>query len=146
MAEFDSLVAIVTGGASGIGAAVARRLANAREHPAEHDRIEGLEHLDKVIDIDSCYLMDPVNNRIRNKIREWATERAFTFYDIKAHTGWLRNLFIRYTTTGELMVNLCIQHEDEANRTWLLDQLLKEIPEMKEELRRPMMLLISVLK
>jgi excinuclease ABC subunit A len=24
----------------------------AREHPAEHDRIEGLEHLDKVIDID----------------------------------------------------------------------------------------------
>ncbi|HPU03053.1 MAG TPA: SDR family NAD(P)-dependent oxidoreductase, partial [Rhodoglobus sp.] len=27
MAEFDSLVAIVTGGASGIGAAVARRLA-----------------------------------------------------------------------------------------------------------------------
>ncbi len=32
--------------------AVARRLNNAREHPAEHDRIEGLEHLDKVIDID----------------------------------------------------------------------------------------------
>ena len=85
---------------------------------------------DKVIDIDTCYLMDPVNNRIRNKIREWATERAFTFYDIKAHTGWLRNLFIRYTTNGELMVNLCIQHEDEANRTWLLDQLLKEIPEI----------------
>jgi excinuclease ABC subunit A len=32
--------------------AVSRRLNNAREHPAEHDRIEGLEHLDKVIDID----------------------------------------------------------------------------------------------
>ena len=32
--------------------AVARRLNNAREHPGEHDRIEGLEHLDKVIDID----------------------------------------------------------------------------------------------
>jgi excinuclease ABC subunit A len=31
---------------------VARRLNNAREHPGEHDRIEGLEHLDKVIDID----------------------------------------------------------------------------------------------
>jgi excinuclease ABC subunit A len=32
--------------------AVARRLNNAREHPGKHDRIEGLEHLDKVIDID----------------------------------------------------------------------------------------------
>jgi excinuclease ABC subunit A len=32
--------------------AVARRLNNAAEHPAPHDRVEGLEHLDKVIDID----------------------------------------------------------------------------------------------
>ncbi len=32
--------------------AVARKLNGAREHPGEHDRIEGLEHLDKVIDID----------------------------------------------------------------------------------------------
>ena len=32
--------------------AIARRLNNAREHPGEHDRIEGMEHLDKVIDID----------------------------------------------------------------------------------------------
>ncbi|MFN8723891.1 MAG: excinuclease ABC subunit UvrA [Rhodospirillales bacterium] len=32
--------------------ALARRLMGARENPAEHDRIEGVEHLDKVIDID----------------------------------------------------------------------------------------------
>ena len=32
--------------------AVSRRLNNAREHPAPHDKIEGLEFLDKVIDID----------------------------------------------------------------------------------------------
>ncbi len=32
--------------------AVARKLNGAREHPAPHDRIEGLEHFDKVIDID----------------------------------------------------------------------------------------------
>ena len=35
-----------------IYAAVARKLNNARLHPGEHDRIEGLDHLDKVIDID----------------------------------------------------------------------------------------------
>ncbi len=32
--------------------AVARKLNGAREHPAEHDRIDGLDWLDKVIDID----------------------------------------------------------------------------------------------
>ena len=32
--------------------AAARRISNARDVPAEHDRVEGLEHLDKVIDID----------------------------------------------------------------------------------------------
>ena len=32
--------------------AAARRLMGAREHPLEHDRIEGLEYLDKIIDID----------------------------------------------------------------------------------------------
>ncbi|WP_420961734.1 excinuclease ABC subunit UvrA [Brucella sp. IR073] len=32
--------------------AASRRIMGSREHPAEHDRIDGLEHLDKVIDID----------------------------------------------------------------------------------------------
>ncbi|HXQ40782.1 MAG TPA: excinuclease ABC subunit UvrA [Candidatus Udaeobacter sp.] len=32
--------------------ALARRLNGARVHPGEHDRIEGLEHLDKIVDID----------------------------------------------------------------------------------------------
>jgi len=32
--------------------AVARRLTGAREHPGEHDAIHGLEHIDKIIDID----------------------------------------------------------------------------------------------
>ena len=32
--------------------AASRRISNGRDIPAEHDRVEGLEHLDKVIDID----------------------------------------------------------------------------------------------
>ena len=32
--------------------AVARRLHGARAHPGEHDRIDGLEHIDKIVDID----------------------------------------------------------------------------------------------
>jgi excinuclease ABC subunit A len=57
--------------------AVARRLNGAIEHPAPHDRIEGLEHLDKVIDIDQS----PIGRTPRSNpatytgaftpIREW---------------------------------------------------------------------------
>ncbi len=56
---------------------VARRLNNARTHPGEHDRILGLEHLDKVIDIDQS----PIGRTPRSNpatytgaftpIREW---------------------------------------------------------------------------
>ncbi len=83
---------------------------------------------DKVIDIFECYLLDDVNNRIRNSVRDFAKAQQFSFYDIKEHTGWLRNIIIRYCTTGELMVNLCINYEDEPNRVLLLDHILKEVP------------------
>ena len=57
--------------------AVARKLNGSIEHPAPHDRIEGLEHLDKVIDIDQS----PIGRTPRSNpatytgaftpIREW---------------------------------------------------------------------------
>ncbi len=57
--------------------AVARRLNNASEAPALHDRIEGLEHIDKIIDIDQS----PIGRTPRSNpatytgaftpIREW---------------------------------------------------------------------------
>lgn len=83
---------------------------------------------DKVIDIHECYLMDNVNNSIRNTVRDFAKANNFSFYDIRQHTGWLRNIIIRYCSTGELMVNICINHEAEEDRKLLLDHLLKEVP------------------
>jgi len=60
--------------------AAARKLNAAREHPAPHDRIEGLEFLDKVIDIDQS----PIGRTPRSNpatytgaftpIRDWFTE------------------------------------------------------------------------
>ncbi|MDT2021349.1 excinuclease ABC subunit UvrA [Methylocella sp. CPCC 101449] len=57
--------------------AVARKLNGALEHPAPHDKIEGIEHLDKVIDIDQS----PIGRTPRSNpatytgaftpIREW---------------------------------------------------------------------------
>ncbi len=85
---------------------------------------------DKTISIFECYLMDDVNNRIRNSMRDIATKNNYPFYDIKEHTGWLRNLIIRYCTTGELMVNLCINYEDELNTKIIMEGLLAAVPEI----------------
>ena len=107
-------------------------------YPSPPGRIGGASSLgfhaprvfDKTISIFECFLMDEVNNRIRNSMREIAIENNFPFYDIKEHTGWLRNLIVRYCTTGELMVNLCINYEDEKNTKIILDALLAKVPEI----------------
>lgn len=83
---------------------------------------------DKVIDIQECWLMDEVNNQVRNTIRDFALEKGYAFYDVKQHTGWLRNIIIRYCTTGELMVNICLNHDQEEDRKALFDHLLKTVP------------------
>ena len=83
---------------------------------------------DKVIDIFECHLMDDINNRIRNTIRDFTLANHFSFYDIREHTGWLRNIIIRYCSTGELMVNVCINYEEESDRKKLFDHLLEQVP------------------
>ena len=83
---------------------------------------------DKIIDIHECFLMDDVNNTIRNSIRSFALENNYTYYDIKQHNGWLRNIIIRYCTTGELMVNICLAYEDETETKRLLDFMLQQVP------------------
>ena len=85
---------------------------------------------DKVIDIEECYLMDDVNNKIRNTVRAFALENNFSFYDIRQHTGWLRNIIIRLCTTGELMVNICLNYDEEADRKKLFDHLLQQVSEI----------------
>lgn len=83
---------------------------------------------DKIIDIQECYLMDDVNNAIRNNVRDFALKHNFSFYDVRQHTGWLRNIVIRNCTTGELMVNIIFNNEEEQNRKLLLDDLLQKVP------------------
>ncbi|WP_346317151.1 23S rRNA (uracil(1939)-C(5))-methyltransferase RlmD [Chitinophaga sp. YIM B06452] len=83
---------------------------------------------DKVLDIQTCHLQEEPANLIKNTIRSWAEERQLSFYDIRQQLGWLRNLVLRICTTGEVMVNLVIHHEDKEEREALLNHLLEKIP------------------
>ncbi|MBR1652769.1 MAG: 23S rRNA (uracil(1939)-C(5))-methyltransferase RlmD [Alloprevotella sp.] len=69
---------------------------------------------DKILDIEYCGLMDDVNNRIRNGIREYALAHGLAFFDLRRQEGLLRNMMLRTSATGEVMLLLqfCYQAED----------------------------------
>ena len=68
---------------------------------------------DKVLAIEKCWLQDDISNRIRNAVRDYAYENDYSFFDIRNQVGMLRNMIIRTSTTGELMVILICKIEEE---------------------------------
>jgi 23S rRNA (uracil1939-C5)-methyltransferase len=85
---------------------------------------------DKVVEVNVCYLQEEPTNQIRNAVRDFAVEHKMPFYDIKTHGGWLRNMQVRLTTTGELMVNMVLGYEDKPNRKLLMDYMLQQFPQI----------------
>lgn len=72
---------------------------------------------DKVLAIDKCWLQDDISNQIRNAVRDYAYAHKFPFFDLRTQEGLLRNIMIRTSSTGELMVVLqCKVTDDEGRR------------------------------
>lgn len=72
---------------------------------------------DKVLAIDKCWLQDDISNQIRNAVRDYAYAHDFPFFDLRTQEGLLRNIMIRTSSTGELMVVLqCKVTDDEGRR------------------------------
>jgi len=85
---------------------------------------------DKVVDINACHLQAEPTNAIRLAIKAFALERGWEFYDIRQHTGFLRTLQLRICRSAEIMVNLVVGREEEANRIMLLDHLVQQFPQI----------------
>jgi 23S rRNA (uracil1939-C5)-methyltransferase len=85
---------------------------------------------DKVVDIDICHLQEEPTNRLRKAVRDFGLKEDLTFYDIRLHQGWLRNLQLRICSTGEIMANLVLGYEEETLTRRLADGLLQQFPEL----------------
>lgn len=83
---------------------------------------------DKVVEIHTCYLQHEPTNILLNVLRQYTVAKKLPYYDLKAHTGWLRNVVIRVTTTGEVLVNLIVAHEDKPEREEILQHILDNVP------------------
>ena len=98
----------------------------------EHTNAVGLHvpgRFDKVVDIQTCYLQGEPTNALRNFLREIALELKLTFYDHRSNEGLLRNLIIRTTTMGEVMVILSVQF-DVPEVYEVLDAVKEKFPDL----------------
>jgi 23S rRNA (uracil1939-C5)-methyltransferase len=86
---------------------------------------------DKVLDLDTCYLLPEIGVRILNRIRDFAKEQDWSAWHVHKQQGFLRHLVLRMSVhTTDLMVNL-VTHTFEPDRMAILtDYLRSTFPEV----------------
>jgi 23S rRNA (uracil1939-C5)-methyltransferase len=85
---------------------------------------------DKILDVNHCYLQAEPSNELRNSIREFVLQRGYSFYDLKGHTGALRNLIVRTSSTGEVMVIVVFAYADQEEVDNLMQFIDAGFPEI----------------
>lgn len=80
---------------------------------------------DKVLDIEKCHLQPEPTNQIRNAVKKFTEERKYEYYNLKEQNGFLRNLIIRNSLDGQVMV-IMVFHDEKQKE---IDDLLTFIKE-----------------
>lgn len=83
---------------------------------------------DKIVDIQKCYLQPEPSNQVREVIRLYSVENELSFYDVRHHTGFLRNVQLRICSTGEVMVNVIVGEDNFEKTEGLLKHLQLAVP------------------
>lgn len=102
-----------------------------KDQPAIGFHITGA--FDKILPIEKCWLMDDIHNRIRNEIRDFATSQGISFFDLRQQKGLLRDIIIRNSASGELMVVIQF-HYDETGGEREARQLLQHVADSFPEI------------
>jgi len=105
------------------------------ENPDSVTDWEGLgfhvgKFFDKVLDIRKCWLQRDPSNAIRLFIKKFCLKNGLEFYNIRENHGFFRNMFVRTTENGGIMLILCFAKADEAPRKALLDAVSDTFPEI----------------
>ena len=85
---------------------------------------------DKVLDIEQCHLQADPSNAIRLSVKEFALKEGLSFFDIRKQHGLLRNLIIRNTTLGEIMVLVSFYENDATAIENTMAHIKSQFPEV----------------
>ncbi len=83
---------------------------------------------DKIVDIEKCWLQEEPSNEIRNSLKTYALENDYSFFSQREHSGLLRNLIVRTSSSGELMVIISFFYKDEEAIHKILQFLNEKFP------------------
>lgn len=87
-------------------------------------------YFDKVLDITLCHLQPEPSNRIRNGLRDFSLEKQISYFDPVGQDGLLRNVTVRTTLAGEVMVLVVFRENDEENVGAVMEYLRDSFPEI----------------
>ncbi len=85
---------------------------------------------DKVVDINECHLQREPSNSIRREVKKFTIENNYSYFNIRNHSGFLRNLIIRTSSTGDVMIIISFYYEDVEKREALLNHIANQFPEI----------------
>lgn len=88
------------------------------------------KRFDKILDINHCWLQRDPSNNIRLSVKKFADDNELSFFDIRDQVGLLRNLIIRTSSTGELMVIVQFFEPDQESIELVMNHLKVEFPEI----------------
>ena len=85
---------------------------------------------DKIVDIKECFLQKEPSNEIRNALRDFAQTNQLSFYSVSEFHGLLRNLLVRTSSTGQLMVIVQFGEKDETGIKLVMEFLQHTFPQI----------------
>ena len=85
---------------------------------------------DKVLDINKCHLQPEPSNAIRDFIKAYCIENGYSFHNAREHQGLMRGIIIRTASTGEIMLSVIFNENDQPRITTLLDAVKERFPEI----------------
>ncbi len=96
--------------------------------PALGFHIPGM--FDKILDIDKCWLQAEPSNAIRLEIKRFCIENDYSFHDVREHAGLMRNIVIRTSSTGDVMLIVVFGEQDDERIEALMSHLKSTFTEI----------------
>lgn len=85
---------------------------------------------DKVLDIRKCWLQDDISNQIRLEIKAFCLENDYSFFNLRNQYGLMRNIIIRTSTTGDVMLIVVFFENDEEKIQTLMQHVADKFPQI----------------
>ncbi len=62
------------------------------------------KRFDRIFQVEKCHFQEDPSNLIRNSLQQFTEKQGYVYYDVKKNVGMMRNLIIRTSNTGDVLV------------------------------------------